>query len=351
MLSRTLEALLGALGCRVDGDPAALESPSSILVLGGHWIGDSLWAAQLIPALRARWPHASLRVVCKPATVWLWSLSPGVEIQAAPELISDRRRERVSLPRLWALGRALRCPGERLLVLDLMGNRYSALVGGLARPGAFVGFGGGELGGLYSLRIDAEVDGRHLSERPWRLVEALFDAAAPPWPRLPETGDPGRLLASLGLDPERPLAVLVPGAGWAAKRWPVERFAGLARALDARGYLVVTSGGRSERALCEAVLEGVVGGRAHALAGLPLDQLCSLFRHARLAVTNDSGPGHLAAAAGCRCLMLFVGETDPELYGGLGPRVTNVDLTRRRYDAEGLLAMALKEGPRSERGL
>jgi len=36
-------------------------------------------------------------------------------------------------------------------------------------------------------------------------------------------------------------------------------------------------------------------------------------------VGNDTGPMHIAAAAGARCVVLFSGESDPDLTAPRGP--------------------------------
>jgi len=99
--------------------------------------------------------------------------------------------------------------------------------------------------------------------------------------------------------------VLNPGAGWESKRWPIERFAEVARHLTARGTpTIVTWGGEQERAWADMI---VSQSRGAAMLAPPtsLLELAALLQRARLFVGSDTGPLHLAAAVGTCCVALF----------------------------------------------
>ena len=228
-------------------------------------------------------------------------------------------------------------------MIDLTGNRYSAWFTYLLRPGGSVGFDGGELGWLYSLRVaQAERPGRHLSERPFRVIEPLL--AATDWP--PEaTAKEGEPLAyRLPLRPPSPTCtvsdirshlnmtgqqyfVLAPGAGWPDKRWPAEKFieAGAKLAeLPCRagmpdlptGRPVVVVGAHAEEDLCRQVSAGIPG--SHVCTGRPIGQVIALLSRALGVLSNDSGIAHLAAALGRPTAAVFTGATDPQLCRPLG---------------------------------
>jgi heptosyltransferase-2 len=125
------------------------------------------------------------------------------------------------------------------------------------------------------------------------------------------------VLARAGVTPGTPFAVLNPGGNNDAKRWPAERFARVAGHLADRHALRCLVNGAPAEA---AVVDAVVGGAAisnpalrpaalHALGGT-LGSLKAIVRRARLMVTNDTGPRHIAAAFGVPLVSLF-GPTDP----------------------------------------
>ena len=111
-----------------------------------------------------------------------------------------------------------------------------------------------------------------------------------------------------------PYALLVPGAAphRPAKRWPARRFGLLAHHLHGRGLRTVIVGTAEEKPLADAI-------RAPWPEALDLTGQTSLLdlggiaARARVAIGNDTGPMHLAAAVGCPSIVLFSGESDPQL--------------------------------------
>jgi ADP-heptose:LPS heptosyltransferase len=108
--------------------------------------------------------------------------------------------------------------------------------------------------------------------------------------------------------------VMAPGAAWKTKRWAARNFGLLAARFSIPTVVV---GGRGDYDLgAEAV--GHSGGMAVNVAGkTTLKGLASLIRDARFMVTNDTGPMHIAAAAGVAVFAVF-GPTDPKRTGPYG---------------------------------
>jgi heptosyltransferase-2 len=126
-----------------------------------------------------------------------------------------------------------------------------------------------------------------------------------------------QVLASASVAPGAPLAVLNPGGNNPAKRWPPERFAQLAYHLaTAHTMTVLLNGSPTERDLLDDIAN-----RAAALApdaprpvvlsdhGGTLGSLKAILRHARLLVTNDTGPRHIGVAMATPTVTIF-GPTD-----------------------------------------
>ena len=105
-----------------------------------------------------------------------------------------------------------------------------------------------------------------------------------------------------GLSPER-FAAVCPGARKADHRVSPEVFRALAHELSARGVVPVVLWGPGERALAEAVAAPVSSAVCAPPTGLA--ELAALFAVSAVAVTNDTGPMHLAVASGARTLSLF----------------------------------------------
>ena len=115
----------------------------------------------------------------------------------------------------------------------------------------------------------------------------------------------------------RPVALINPGAGWGAKRWPVERYAAVPAGLIERGFRVLVNAGPGEEPLADAIVSRT-GGAATPLT-CSLAQLIALTRRVALAIAGDTGPLHLACALG-RPVVGIYGPTDPSRNGPFGTR-------------------------------
>jgi len=134
-------------------------------------------------------------------------------------------------------------------------------------------------------------------------------------PRLPVTAKAldraASALEAAGVDRDEPLALLAPGAafGW-TKRWPAERYGALGDLLAARGLTCAVVIGPGEEALGLSVAAAARSRLPVLGANLDPLELAALFSCARVVVSNDSGPMHLAAAVGVP-VAAFFGPTDP----------------------------------------
>jgi heptosyltransferase-1 len=106
-------------------------------------------------------------------------------------------------------------------------------------------------------------------------------------------------------------AVFVPGSAQKSKCWPAHNFASLAEKIVSQfGFSIILVGTNAEKAITEKIVS-----RANAqvadFAGLTtLPELVALFKAAKIVVSNDTGPGHIAAALGVPLVMIF-GPSNP----------------------------------------
>lgn len=135
---------------------------------------------------------------------------------------------------------------------------------------------------------------------------ALMSAPAPDVSWLIEGAEPAH--------PVRPLALLIPGSAATRplKRWPAERYGALAKALIERGYDVAVIGAEQERPIADTIRRSAPTARD--LTGkTDFAAIARLAASAALVVGNDTGPTHLAAAAGAPTIALFSSDSSPAL--------------------------------------
>ncbi len=120
-------------------------------------------------------------------------------------------------------------------------------------------------------------------------------------------------------------AILNPSGGWPTKLWDAKRFGALADELWTRhGLRSLVTHGPGERELAEAVA-GASRARVAHVASPTLQGFFELAKRAALYVGGDTGPTHLAVAAGAPVVGLF-GPT--EWWRNGSPRATDICVER-----------------------
>jgi heptosyltransferase I len=234
--------------------------------------------------------------------------------------------------------------------LDLQGAVRSAVVASMARCRRRIGEARPrEWAARWFFTERIATRGAHVIEQDVELASAVAgDDLTPiqPWLPVDRAAEAwcDLLLPRAG---GRPAVLLNPGAGWGAKRWPVERYAWVAEALAKRGYLVLVNGGPGEETLADAI-QAQSGGVALPLSS-SVAQLIALTRRVALVIAGDTGPLHLACALG-RPVVGIYGPTDPSRNGPFATRSrvlrspeSRRDHSRRAEPEAGLLTITPDE--------
>jgi heptosyltransferase-1 len=332
---RFLVVRLGAMGDILHALPAVtalrLAHPGWVI----DWVVEPRWRALLATE------SSSGRSPAQPLVEHL-HLAPTKEWRIAP-------LSRKTAGEIRALRSALRA-GAYDAVLDLQGAVRSAVLGRLAGCRRLIGED--EPRERIARRLFTErvaTRGAHVIEQDVELASAVAgDELSPAKPWLPvdaaaEAWAEEFLAPSAGY----PSVLINPGAGWGAKRWPVERYAAVAQMLIGRGFRVLVNAGPGEEPLAEAIAKGT-GGAATPLTG-SLEQLIALTRRITLVIAGDTGPLHLACALE-RPVVGIYGPTDPSRNGPFGTRFrvlrsqeSRRDHTRRVEPEAGLLTIEPEE--------
>jgi heptosyltransferase-1 len=292
------------------------EEPRRILIIKPSALGDVVLALPALSALKRSFPDARISWFVRPEFAPLLEGHPYI----SDIILFDRR----NLSKWWY------SPGSfnalRSLVRQLKAGRFDLVFDfqGLFRTGYFSWvtgckrrFGnaqGRELAHLfYTDKISQDASSIHLVDYYLKMVVSAGAQQGKPEFKLPEDAGAAeqidKLLKSQGVNGE--YVVFVPGAAQANKRWLIERFAELAGKIGERfGLSVVATGSQAEREYIEAIQ---AGGKTRVinLAGkTSVRELIPLMKKASLVVSNDTGPGHIAAALGVPIVMIF-GPTNP----------------------------------------
>lgn len=297
------------------GPSAATADRRPILIIPYMWIGDFVRCHSVVTVLKERFPERPVDLLATALTAPLARFMPGVR----NAIVSDLPRGAVALAAQRSLARRL-VPAGYGTALVMPRTWKSALAPFLARIPERVGwFGEGRLLLLNDIRRGEKTLPR-MVDRCAALALAPGAPAPAAWPEPRLVAPPSEVAAfrqRRGLDGGRPVAALAPGAVGATKRWPLEGYGALAAALADRGIDVWVLGGPGERDMAQSIA-AAANGRVIDMTGDPLDEAVLAFAAADVAICNDSGLLHVAAAAGTPSIGLF-GPTDPEKWAPLNP--------------------------------
>jgi lipopolysaccharide heptosyltransferase I len=263
-------------------------------------LGDVVHAIPVAAALRRRFPAARIDWLVDPRYVPLLDLVAALDRPVACD------------PRA-GLTRLLRTIGELRRVhydaaFDLQGLLKSALLARAAGAVRTIGMTKPHLREplarlLYTETVDPG-DAGHVMFKNLALLAAVgIDAPALEFPlRLPASAAAAAVATMSG---EGGYVLINPGAAWPNKRWPAARFGALATAMHSRlGLRSVVLWGPGEESLAAAVV-AAAGGSAVLAPPTVITDILAIARGARLFISGDTGPLHLAGAAGTPIVALF----------------------------------------------
>jgi lipopolysaccharide heptosyltransferase I len=303
---------------------AGLE-PGRVCIIKPSSLGDVVHASPILAALRKRWPSSHIAWVVNRAFQEVLRGHPDLDEIVVNDFSGDGLATVGFAGAAGLFGRLSR--GRFDLTIDLQGLLRSALLAAATRAKVRVGMADAREGArwFYTDFVEAPRLGLHAVERVRRVASAL--GADPAEARFHlSIGEAERRWARETLSGvASPRIVLNLGARWRTKRWPPEHYAELGRRAAAEfGAGLIAVGSTADRPLVDALLGHFQSRLILDLCGRTgLRQLAAVALEADLMISNDTGPLHLAAAAGARVVGIYT-CTDPRLTGPFGPRVTTV---------------------------
>jgi len=326
---RRLDAYAGRPICRaltvvrrILPERPADPEPRRILLIKFWGMGSLVCAAPLAAALRARHPAAEIDLLTfdfQKQTAEFLGFADRV-ITLAPRSLGDFLGATVRL-----LGELRRRRYSAVVDLEFF-SKFTAILAWATGAPVRIGFQFRPIdrGDLFTHPVPFN-DRLHVIRIFRSLGRPLgVDDAAAAYPRLsPASADLAAARRLLGPAGERAAYVaLNPNVSEQSadlRRWPIERYAEVARALEAEGVGVVLVGGPADRAYVGdlATRIGPLDGIVDLSGRCTIGELAAVLQGAAALVTSDTGPMHLAVGLGTPVVAFFGTET-PQLFGPLG---------------------------------
>jgi len=299
-----------------------------ILIVPYMWIGDFVRCHTVVKLLKARFPARPVDVLSTTLCAPLADYMP--EVRQA--IVVDLPRKRLPWGQHKALAERLRREsyGTALIMPRTWKAALAPFLAGIPERVGWVG----------EWRFWMLNDLRWGERKRPRMVDQCAALALPSdapqreqWP-LPELRVPGSEVTGwrerLGLTARRVVA-LAPGAVGPSKRWAGSSFAEISRALIAQGCDVWIIGGPSEAPLARVIRDHAP--EARDLTGTDLRNAILALATSNVAISNDSGLRHVAAALGTPTIGIF-GPTSPWHWAPLNPIAAAVQQTIEKLDCQ-----------------
>lgn len=295
--------------------------PLRILIVGPAWVGDMVMAQSLFKTLSRAHPGAQIDVL---ASVWSAPL-----LRRMPEVheavIVPLAHGQLGLQTRLRLGRQLAERGYARAVI-LPRSFKSALIPWFARVPQRTGYLGEMRYGLINdLRPLPKAVLPKMAQR-YVALGLAPDAPLPPT-QLPSpalninAANAAQLMARFGLSASELAVGLMPGAEYGpAKQWPLEYYAELARQLNAQGLRIWVFGSQRDHAAGEQIVTQA-GCGINLCGRTQLEDVIDLIAQVRVAVSNDSGLMHVAAAVGVPLVAIY-GSSTPDYTPPLSERAS-----------------------------
>ena len=314
-------------------------------------MGDILHALPAVTSLRQAYPEWLLGWAVEPQ--WRGLLCAGECMSRGPEMpLVDRihvvpAKQWARSPFSGATLRAIRQIRRELraasydICIDLQGAVRSAIIARWARASRLIGEDRPrEHAARWFFTERVSTQGVHVIEQ---AIEVVNQAAGESLPCVPAWLPADARAEQKAAGFPQPFVLLNPGAGWGAKRWPIDRYAEVSRTLHASGYAIVVNAGPGEEQLAQE-LSHIAGDFINPVRPT-LPELIAITRRAALVIAGDTGPLHLASALGRPVVAIF-GPTDPARNGPFGGRFrvlrhpeSKRDHSRRSEPEAGLLTI------------
>ena len=295
--------------------------PARVCILRLSALGDCANVVPVVHTLRAARPDIRVTWIINQAEAALVGDLPGVDV-----LAFDKRGGR---PAIRALKQQLK--GQRFdAFLNMHASWRANRISRLVKSDRRIGFDARRTRDCQRLFVDERivpVASRHVVDG-FLAFAAHIGAPEPVYDwRVPVAASDRSRAAELLGDDRRPILFISPCSSHTRRNWQAERYAAAAdHAVREHGMRCVIVGAPSaqEKAMGQAIQAAMAEPADNLVGATTLKQLLALFERGRLLVSPDSGPAHMASAAGITTISLHA-ATDPRRSGAYRSRELCVD--------------------------
>lgn len=289
-----------------------------ILIINVNWLGDVLFSTPFIRAIRKHYPDAFISCMAVPRCKEILEGNPNLN----ELIIFDEEGKHSSLFGKLQLASFLRSKKFDEAYL-LHRSLTRTLITALAKIPKRIGYHTKKRKLFLTHNIDLPKDSLHRTEYFLNIAREMgiavdkdgYDFFIP----AEDEKYVDNFLKDEGISKGTPFVVLNPGANWLLKRWPFENYARLGDLIhDKFGYKIIITGAQKDLKLAQDIASSMNNPPVIACGKITLKQLGVLFKRAKLVITNDTGPLHIAIAVGTRVISLF-GPTSSQITGPYGP--------------------------------
>lgn len=327
----------------------------NILIIKPSSLGDIVLALPALSAMRRSFPNSRISWLVRPEFAQL--------LQNHPHLDEIILFDRKLLGKAWRNKKALRALIS--LIKKLRDSEFDAVIDlqGLFRTGCLAWLSGckyrfgmaaaRELGNIfYTHKIADGKDAVHVVDYYLKIVRATGAEDTEAEFVLPEDQLSAQAVKELLAEKNVPTdkyVVFIPGSAHKEKCWPADRFAALADKIHRRFALrIVAAGTESEKTVVKEIQHRTQVSITNLAGSTDLRQLTALLRGACLVVSNDTGPGHIAAALDTPLVIIYGWSNPTRIYpyrrqhclvaGGMDTRGTKIKSLNPRHSVTAISA-------------
>lgn len=286
---------------------------NNILVIQTAFTGDVVLGTSVLETLHAAFPMAKISYLVRKGNEGLLAEHPFLQ-----EVLVWNKSEG-KLKNLWKMAKIIRQRRYDLIV-NLQRFASSGFMAGYSGAKDIRGFAKNPFSFLYHQKLPHSLeDGRHEIERNFDLIKDICG-------ELKKT----RLYPTLAqvekVKREKPYICLAPASVWHTKQWPAEHWAQLIRLLADEVDIILT-GGKADTDLCDEIIKQSGKKVENAAGKYNLLESTALVSKARVTVSNDSAPVHIASAMDAPVIEIYCSTVPQFGFSPLSSRMAIVETT------------------------